>query len=623
MRVGPTVTALLTPLALLINIGSGCAPGGVSSSRTEGDEAAAPRPQASTAACGGMSCQRLDDRCLRGECDPASGRCVAVPVPDGTGCEPASRCGAARCIEGRCVADEPPDCEELSDACHRGACDLERGCVLLPRDLAGRSCEHAAALSLREGYASYRLQNECGRPAPELATTTSAEGNAVHYAFDLRHLTRPTPVAMLLSADTAVDALLVQGECDDLSPVARVEPFRWFADAGGGELAELLEPAKYWLVAAPKDEDWSGEVRLDAALVDDEHAPHPSPGTGCDETTVLEPGVSPHVGFGRGSTRWEGDLLRPPDNVFACGELLFIADLCLSLDLTEQAEQQLVTAEFHRATGVLAKLNSDGSCTAIERRSSDRLSALLPRGQYLFVAEAQTAEALAYRIGIESASACDAYENDSCELARELDPSLPTQRLQLQTACGSPIASSGSGGAPLPQLAYRLDLRAAAGPVHVSLTGSGHDWSAVAIERQPSGECSGRASSCTDCILAPRDYLLAIQREPGGRFELTLELTPIEPTGPVQCFPNHVVQCVEDTVPGCERSGLDAPECVGTLEECGLEWEPLSRVCAAAPRCCAELAAASSHAEVDCEALFLAEGARCDDCNPGDGCWFF
>jgi len=86
-----------------------------------------------TGACLGtpISCSQLDDGvCLVGACDPTSGECVALPVPDGTTCSDGDVCTSEdRCAGGYC-GGQPKDCSALDTACEVGVCEAgQGGCV--------------------------------------------------------------------------------------------------------------------------------------------------------------------------------------------------------------------------------------------------------------------------------------------------------------------------------------------------------------------------------------------------------------------------------------------------------------------------------------------------------------
>ena len=89
------------------------------------DAAAAELPLAGT----GLAVARCEALpCKESRFNPASGRCVAAPVADGTGCDGADLCLVnARCQAGQCVG-EARRCDD-GNACTLDACDPGTGCV--------------------------------------------------------------------------------------------------------------------------------------------------------------------------------------------------------------------------------------------------------------------------------------------------------------------------------------------------------------------------------------------------------------------------------------------------------------------------------------------------------------
>jgi hypothetical protein len=77
-------------------------------------------------------CSRLDDVCMVGQCDAATGECRSVPRPDGTPCDDGSYCTVDdACASGECVA-MPRSCGEAPPG-FVTACDEElTACVLEP-----------------------------------------------------------------------------------------------------------------------------------------------------------------------------------------------------------------------------------------------------------------------------------------------------------------------------------------------------------------------------------------------------------------------------------------------------------------------------------------------------------
>jgi hypothetical protein len=97
--------------------------------------------------CGGRQpdCSALDDTCSVGACDPATGRCAAVPAPDGGPCDDADLCtNNDTCSAGRCAGDSV-DCSPLSTLCTLGRCAPESGaCVTEPIN-DGSGCDDGNA----------------------------------------------------------------------------------------------------------------------------------------------------------------------------------------------------------------------------------------------------------------------------------------------------------------------------------------------------------------------------------------------------------------------------------------------------------------------------------------------
>ncbi|NIN69009.1 MAG: hypothetical protein GTO63_30850 [Anaerolineae bacterium] len=81
-------------------------------------------------------CSALDDQCVVGVCDPASGTCVPDNLPAGTSCSDGDECtepdecdGAGACVPGPDVCGEPPECETDADCTNNDVCDGIETCV--------------------------------------------------------------------------------------------------------------------------------------------------------------------------------------------------------------------------------------------------------------------------------------------------------------------------------------------------------------------------------------------------------------------------------------------------------------------------------------------------------------
>ena len=74
-----------------------------------------------------VDCTNLDDDCLLGVCDPATGLCEALPVNDGGPCDDGVFCTENDiCTAGVC-AGTARDCSGLDDECNVGECDPPTG----------------------------------------------------------------------------------------------------------------------------------------------------------------------------------------------------------------------------------------------------------------------------------------------------------------------------------------------------------------------------------------------------------------------------------------------------------------------------------------------------------------
>jgi Dictyostelium (slime mold) repeat len=78
------------------------------------------------------------DRCHQpGQCDPSTGACVNLPMPDGTTCEDGNSCTANdACMTGSCVPGAAYGCDD-GDVCTADACDGTGGCSHTPIDRCG------------------------------------------------------------------------------------------------------------------------------------------------------------------------------------------------------------------------------------------------------------------------------------------------------------------------------------------------------------------------------------------------------------------------------------------------------------------------------------------------------
>jgi hypothetical protein len=98
------------------------------------------------------SCATPGDACHEAAvCDPASGRCVNPPKPDGTPCDDGSRCTRDDvCVAGVCAAGEPVVCA-APDACHVAKCRARSGTCKVKRKKPFRQCMKALKGGKKKG----------------------------------------------------------------------------------------------------------------------------------------------------------------------------------------------------------------------------------------------------------------------------------------------------------------------------------------------------------------------------------------------------------------------------------------------------------------------------------------
>ena len=97
---------------------------------------------------GGPDCSDFDTPCTVGVCDDALGACRPEPVPNGTLCDDGDPCSVGdTCRRGLCRAGLPRDCSGAGDACNAGICNPMTGaCEPLPLP-NGTPCEDGRVCS--------------------------------------------------------------------------------------------------------------------------------------------------------------------------------------------------------------------------------------------------------------------------------------------------------------------------------------------------------------------------------------------------------------------------------------------------------------------------------------------
>jgi len=84
----------------------------------------------SEGSCGGQTqVQCASTQCTAGQCDPLTGSCSSVNVPNGISCNSSNPCSFAdQCIDGVCTDGKPVQCT-ATIPCHYAVCDPVAGCI--------------------------------------------------------------------------------------------------------------------------------------------------------------------------------------------------------------------------------------------------------------------------------------------------------------------------------------------------------------------------------------------------------------------------------------------------------------------------------------------------------------
>jgi len=130
-------------------------------------------------ASSGPSC---DDHnpCTADSCD-ASGKCVHVPVSDGTSCSDGNACnGAETCQAGVCKSGPPPVCNS-NNPCTVGSCVPATGCVLTPV-ADGTTCPstNCGTAACKQGMCMATSGPNCDDGNPCTADSCGPNGTCVH-----------------------------------------------------------------------------------------------------------------------------------------------------------------------------------------------------------------------------------------------------------------------------------------------------------------------------------------------------------------------------------------------------------------------------------------------------------
>jgi len=203
---------------------------------------------------GPKDCTGAGDGCNAGQCDAATGACVAMPIGAGASCdEAADECNAGMCdASGVCQKIPTPgiSCASVSDDCNAGVCDAAGACAAVPINEGGacedgNACTKGEACSAgacvggaAEGYVVYFSETFADAAAGwtlegewEIGPAKASGGNASSGAED-------PATDRTATSDNGIAGVVI-----------------------GGYPAEVVHPPQY-LVSPPVDASGSGELWL-------------------------------------------------------------------------------------------------------------------------------------------------------------------------------------------------------------------------------------------------------------------------------------------------------------------------------------------------------------------------
>lgn len=490
------------------------------------------------------------------------------------------------------------------DATDQGHAAGDAGPNLEARDLGCRSAERlvpslVSARSVLHANGSTELAEDSNRS--ELAGCRDASsGPDRWYALDLSAFS--TAVELQAVVDARFDALLElrRGACGDTESLDCDRP-RGVA-ATGASIAARLEPDLYWLIVDGATPDSRGEFRLQVEI-------DPAPGS-CTGTPAV------------------GSCGAPLPLETLSRQTLLLDEACLplaengdisswyELDLSAESRSVLVHAtawtlsapafeRFNLYDAADAECQSELGYADLSRglgRTNAELNALLAPGRYQLELSLDqgTGKHAGLDLEIDRDTCKDGPVANSCDDALTIDPSLPRQVLEGNTACNTSRFQSECAELDAPEQFYRLDLRAAPGPVRARvttlvdglgfgpilalLTAAGDEVCPDAVYCDESID-NAEGPGHLDLILDPQLHYLVIDgADPsaGGPYRLLVELEPAERR---PCVDAGIDECVSRNgqINCCREWG---PACDATAAMCGLAPSTQQCVCQTAPACC-------------------------------------
>ncbi len=487
------------------------------------------------------------------------------------------------------MAIAPPACAELSGACQVGVCRPESGCVAEPRRVLG-AVEREPVQLEPHGFGSAVASSACGSLLPSaLSCAPSLAGPSAFFELDLRDASAATSVTLIIDASFAFEAALARGPANDAAVLACGEPF--YSDGSSRRLAAQLEPGLFHLIVTGKSAADRGVIHV-ASAVGELACAAPLQNDACATALAVDSSLDQQTLFVHlGCATPSVPLRCAPSGAY---------DAFYELDLSARTSDVVLDVDVLElgayAPGSVSLFDAAASSCVGPLTCGQSWSRVLAPGRYTLGVSAapdDVQDPFALRIRLDG-DGCVTPENDRWEGAIALDPNLPNQRIQGNTACAKDDFSAACNtdrGAP--DLFYRLDLRGQSAPRRLRMVGTGAAGviTYVLTESARDVELPG---ACDDLdgtyILAPRLYYLALdgQVQDAGRFAIDLSLEELYDV-PRACFVgvdrSMFEYCLADTEPACTIS-LAHPDCLRTAVECGLASEVYVNFCAAEPGCC-------------------------------------
>lgn len=513
--------------------------------------------------------------------------------------------------------------------CNGSACSEELGGCSAAERLSPPTVEARSLLQVRGSTTLAADTNRSSLGACRDATS----GPDVWYELDLGAFT--APVEVHAAVDASFDAALelrrgacadtLSLDCDRAGPLTRAS----------SSLAARLEPGAYWLVVDGADAASHGDFQLHVEL-------DPSP-------ERCSAGVSPNDSCAAAAPLTGGER-----------ELLLIDELCApvadngypslyyELDLTGETAEVLLRAAAWTSSEpareslfVYAADSPEDTCggeialsylsSGEARPSNAEIQALLAPGRYHLRLELDDdpMRRSALQVWLDRAACGAGPRHNDCSDAAVIDPTLGQQVVSGSTACNANrLVLAECSDVDAPEQLFRLDLRAAAGPVRARIAPlvDGLEFYPILYVLSAGLDggcgaplhCDDRADDFegtpeVDLMLEPSLYFVGIDgADVGARgaFRLLVELGPAQPS---PCVNSQIDQCMASTgAPGC----CDAwgPGCSDAVAACGLARATQECVCSAEPACCSPDASS-----VDCSAAHAACDYSCPDFAPSEG----